>query len=553
MDSYERLIDGVPMRLSTGRSHRGSEKAIREAVSGLPLANPAQALREVEQILDGMLAANWSGGERIAALEHLRVPIYALCADVERRIGSESHPLPPATAEWAAAAQRLQMKMAAGYSIGLHELCAPAGKVPRFKAKLALTAAVHGLVQADAALLWAYRLYQAPPAGLWRHAHALYAFARELGIAELEAPDNIANGQRQSARDVYAQLILLATSNPYRFSARELEEARHVCHSMAPLCALDSAGDRGIAVDVGSDAGPGYIPEERVAAGSSVMSVDVAPVVRALDERMGLLPMGVNALDLPLPGGGRVATTTRFLNHVLAGWGNASRGHARLSATHALDVVVGMLALHYALAGDVDFATFVRQVHGDAITVGRHDLQASWMAASDSARPRVFRGEVLDQSEGGYRMRLSVADGLRMRIGDVIGLAAVVDDVDARDWMVGIIRWLRHDGESVLLGIELLRREARAAGVRAVTADGEVLTPQRAVELRDGDGAEQLSLLVTHPFTGNVTAVEVALPRLASDWRSHAGVASWKPCGVESLGPTCFRVTLARNEARVDG
>lgn len=553
MDSYERLIEGLREHLVTATAIRGNDKAIREAIAGLPLANPAQALREVEQIIDGMLAARWSGADRVAALEELRVPVAALCVDVERRVRAESHPLPPASAEWAAAAQRLQMKLASGYALGMYELCAPAGKIPRFKGKLAVTTLVHGLLQAEAALLWSYRLYQSPPKGLWLRVHALNAFATSLGIDDQAAPDDSVSGLRQSAREVYTQSILLATSNPYRFSSRELDEARQVCRAMAPLCLFASTGTQGIAVDADADAGPGYIPEERGSAGTCVVTVDVAPVVRALDERMGQVPMGVDSLDLPVPGGGRLTTSVHFLNRLLAGWGSASRGHVRLAANHALDVVVGMHALHFALAGDTDFATFVRQVHGDAITVGGHDLPAAWLAAADTARPRVFRGEVLDQSEGGYRMRLAVADGLRLRIGDLIGLAAVVEDGDERDWMVGVIRWLRHDGGSVLMGIELLRRTARAAGVRAVTAEGDVLTPQRAVELLDGAATGELSLLVTHPFTGNVASVEVALPRLNSDWRSRAGVASWKPRGVESLGPTCFRVTLARDESRARG
>ena len=70
MDAYQRLTEDLPARLPPGRSQRVSEKATREAVAGLPLANPAQALQEVEQVLDGLLATTWSGGERIAALAH---------------------------------------------------------------------------------------------------------------------------------------------------------------------------------------------------------------------------------------------------------------------------------------------------------------------------------------------------------------------------------------------------------------------------------------------------------------------------------------------------
>ena len=75
MDNYQRLIEDLPARLPPGRSQRTGEKSIREAVAALPLANPAQAIHEVDQLLDGMLATTWSGAERIAAREHLRAPV----------------------------------------------------------------------------------------------------------------------------------------------------------------------------------------------------------------------------------------------------------------------------------------------------------------------------------------------------------------------------------------------------------------------------------------------------------------------------------------------
>ena len=205
-----------------------------------------------------------------------------------------------------------------------------------------------------------------------------------------------------------------------------------------------------------------------------------------------------------------------------------------------------MHALHYALAGNLDFGTFVRRVHGDAIMVGAHELASAWLATADITRPQVFRADVLDQSGGGYRMRLHGGEGLRMRIGEVIGLSPV-DDEDDRDWMVGVIRWLRHDGQSELLGVELLRREARAAGLRPVTAEGETLAPLRAVELMNGREVDNLSVLVTSGLARNIVAAEVVLPARASDWSSHASVATWRTADTEALGPACFRVTLERD------
>ena len=56
MDNYQRLIEDLPARLPPGRSQRAGEKSMREAVAALPLANPVQAIREVDHLLDGMLA-----------------------------------------------------------------------------------------------------------------------------------------------------------------------------------------------------------------------------------------------------------------------------------------------------------------------------------------------------------------------------------------------------------------------------------------------------------------------------------------------------------------
>ncbi len=551
MDSHQRLVEALPVRTAPARSHRVSEKGMRAAAAALPLANPLQAAREIEHILDQMLATHWPAGERIAALEHLRAPVAALDAGAERQVASEPQPLPPAAAAWAASAQRLQAKLAAGYALGLHELCAPEGKLPRFKGKLAALGAVRALVHAGLALLWACRQYQSPPAGAWRRLHAVHAFAGELGLAGQAVEDTLADGIPLTPREAYAQIVLLALANPYRFAAREMLAAWQICRCLAGLCVLARASSDGVGVDTASDVGPGAIPTERLGISPGVLSVDVGPVERRLDARLGELPHGAVELDLAPPGGGRLRVEVAFVARLRAGWTLAARSYARLPAEHRLDVVVGMHALHYVLAGDSDFPSFVRQVHHSAVAAGRHNPSPAWSVPADPVRPQVLRGEVLDQSSGGYRLRLSAIGGLRVRIGDMVGLAPVVDDGDGLDWMVGVIRWLRRtdSGEAVSLGVELLRRQARAAGVLAVTVGGEQLAPMRAVELPGGADAARLSLLLAHPLGRAVSAVEVALPALASDWTSQAMVATWQPLDSETLGPACFRVTLGRATA----
>lgn len=542
MDAYERLTENLPARAPPGRVRRASEKSVREAGAGVPLANPAQAVRELERILDDMLAVAWTGGERAAALAHLRMPVASLCHGIEQQLGTEAHPLPPASAERAGAAQRLEWKLACNHAVALHELCAPEGKPPLFKGKLVLATLVAGLEGAGRALVWAYRQYQAPPAGTWRLVHAFYRYAAELGLADQAGGDG-----GGSARTAYAQVLLLGLSNPYRFSARELKEANDVTRCVAAACGLARSSDAGVGVDTDADAGPGYLPAERMAAGG-VLAFDAAPAAAIFDERSALLPGADGALDLPRPGGGTVAASAEFLRVLKAGWVAAERAHPRLPASHALDLAVGMHAVHFALAGGIDFATFLRQVHGEAITVGRHELASSWLAASDTARPQTQRAEALDQGEGGYRLRLPDADGARLRIGEVVGLAPVADDPDERAWMVGVVRWLRLEHDAAVLGVELLHRTARAAGLRPLTADGETLMPQRAVELPGRTDGSRLSLLLSHHFARNVTAAEVVLPALASDWETAAVAGTWQCAGAQALGTACIQVTLVRGE-----
>jgi cyclic-di-GMP-binding protein len=548
MDNYQRLVEGLAVRVPSNRSHRGAEGAVREAVAALPLANPALAVRELDHILEDMLAAVWSGADRINTLEHLRPAVEGLCSGFERQLGSEPYPLPPASAERAAMAQEIERKMFRGYTLGLHEMCAPAGKLPMFKGKLAATALVRGLVHADRVLMWAYRQYQVPPAGVWLRVHALHAFADTLGLAEQMVEDPLAGGIPLNVQAAYAHVLLLAMSNPYRFSWRQLQDARAVIRCIAGQCALTRLNVRGVVVDTCSDAGPGYIAEERMSDGSGVLSVDTGSVTRIFEERIALLPPGVDTVELPQPGGGTVTTSAGLLRQLMAGWAPAPRGYERLAATHGLDMVVGMHALHYALAGDKDFATFVRQVQGNAITVGQHELTTSWMANADITHPPVFQAEVLDQSEGGYRLCLPVVDGLRMHMGEMVGLAPSVEEPDEqdRDWMVGVIRWLRREGDAVMVGAELLSRHARAAGVRAVIADGERLAPQRGVELFQEPGNAHLSLLVTNLLAHEAVAAEVALPAAASHWNTRASVETWRLQNADALSPACFRMTLVR-------
>lgn len=544
MDAYARLGQELSAHLLRGAPRRITAKAALAAVAGLPLANPVQAARECGQLLDAMLATAWRGGDRSTVLARLRAAVDGLCRGVAQSLLAERHPLPPAAAESAGMAQQLTWRLACNDALALHELCAPAGRVPRFRGRApAVAACAAGLYHGGQALAWAYRQYRAPPSGTWRFIHALYAAADELGIAREPAAEACFDGGPVSARDVYAQVLLLALSNPYRFSAPELEEAQALTAFLASECVLAGADARGFAIDPGADAGPGYVAGERVAAGAGALVLDVTPATRLMKQHVRFSAAPSDPVELARPDGRTITTSTGFLRRIASGWGSIERGHDRLPASHRLDAAFGMHAAHYVLAGNSDFQAFVARVESDATGMPAPEALVASPGGREPARPQPFRAEVLDQGEGGYRLRLQGADGQSVRIGEIVALAPAAEDPDDREWMVGVVRWLRLENAHACVGIELLHRVARAAALRPLQSDAAAAAPLRAIDVSGGAESEGLVLLVSHAPPGVATA-EITLPARAADWISRARVATCGVASVATLGSACFQVKL---------
>ncbi|MEO7148420.1 MAG: hypothetical protein ABIY40_00525 [Rhodanobacteraceae bacterium] len=545
-DSYARLVEDLPACSQPDREHPASVRAIRERVAHLPLANPAQAARELGALLDMMLVTRWQGSERVDALEMLRAPVAGLCEGIEQQLGIETHPLPLAKGKIVETAHHFHRGLARNYALALHELCAPEGKLPMFKFKAAATAAVRALTHMGIVLQWSYRLYRTPPRSVWRRVHAVHRFAQKVEIAGKPIADALPNGAELDVHQAYVHALLLALSNPYRFSSRELRESWLLTRCFASYCTLGPMDGGGIAVDENSDDGPGYVPEERMQAQDGISALDLAPLKRFLEDHAALQPPGIERLSFRQRGSRAVETPIAFLHRLRSSWGGAAeRGFVRLDAGHALDAVIGLHALHFVLAGNSDFGAFMQRIRGSAITLSSRDYAAAWTTGADNARPHVVSAQVLDQSLGGYRLQLHSGGVLRMRVGEVIGLAPAAEDGETQEWMAGLVRWLRTGEDSVFAGVELLARRARAAGMRLAVRDDELRAPQRAVMLPDEHGAGLPSLLVAHLFDSHAERIELTLPADPADWASTSDVTEYAVRAVEELSAAYYRITIA--------
>ncbi len=456
-------------------------KRIKAWVDALPRANQQAVLRDVEEAITSINAQRCDAGQRLAAMEALRPVVLESVQLLERSLNGATYPLTEQQASAARQAHRLQARFAQGYLQVVVDHCAPAGNVPFMRGGQVAMALERSMFHAGRRLLLGYKLYMSPSAGLWRELHALHGFAGRAKLAG-KSVDDSAVPCATSPAHAYAHAVLLAVSNPYRFSQREQEKLWAVCADLAQFC--DVHGDEGEGRFPLAQRGD-HVPNQPMDADDEEAGLrwfDLSRVASAIEAALGDTRDG----DVMLrPGGGKtLVAPADLLRRLRGGWvPAAARGHQRLQAGHRLDTVLGLSGLHYQLAEGQSFDGFMQRLGGARLGGGSE--RAAWAhGGADSGSAQVAEATVLDQSLGGYRLRWTAEKRVRARVGELIGLS-VSGGGDVHDWMVGVVRWLRYDPDGgMYAGVELLARRAQPLGVRVLGGDGVSRPAQRGIRLR---------------------------------------------------------------------
>ena len=487
---HQRLANGFPERATLSRGSIPSDaRGITQWVAALPLANALSASRVLLQGMRELNTLRMDAAARMHALELMRSPAAQLVAQADRQVIGSSFPLPQAKQQLGTQSREFHELLAIGYRMVLHDLCVPGGKLPFLKGGAAALAASRAISHVAESLLRGYLLYLVPAPGMWQAAHDVFRFADAIGVVDKTAADPLLGKAAISPKQCYAHLLLAAISNPYRLSQKEMADAHEVMRAWAAYCDLSTAGgasDFDVAQD--EDRGPGYTPDERNAAGAQRVAFSPARAHEYLERELALTGTMGGSLSFGLKGGTKASISQDLIRRLLSAWRpQFDRNHSRLSAGHELETLIGLHAIHFHLSGQLDFENFVRELRGPGISLSERDKTASWAqgGGNESARALPTRARVLDQGLGGYRLQWSAESGAKARIGELVGLA-VPDEEDAaeREWMIGVIRWLRfgHDGQ-VDAGVELLARQAEPAALRISEGGTSFKTPVRAIEL----------------------------------------------------------------------
>ncbi len=526
MTAYRRLADGLPERAAGDAGSVPTDaKAARIWVAALPLASGAQTSRILREALDKLNGLKIDASRRFAVLEVLREPVVELLGFVERQILGSSFPPPASKAELGRRARSFHEALALGYRMVVVDVCARSERVPFLRGRMVARAIERAMFHQGAALGMSYLLYLKPAPGAWAPLHDLARFAEDVKLAEKAVAEPLIRRDTSPSR-MYRQVLLVAVCNPYRFSQREQIELQALCHALAGLCSLGRQPAPGAFVlPEGEDRGPGYLPSERDEAGASGHSFDVSALREQLQRQ---LDDGRREVVLKGTGGRQVRMPPDMARRCVSAWSsNAGRNHQRLTAGHRLDSIIGLSAMHFFLAGERDFESFMREVHGVGAALAAGDV-ATWAGTTaEQSRPGVFRARVLDQSLGGYQLAWDKSHAVRARVGELVGLAVPSDGGEERDWMLSIIRWLRYDPDGGLeAGVELLARRARAVGLRLPINSDETRAALRGIEFNHvrGDDESVLHVLAPSILERHGKTIEVTRGTDPRDFDSQSGV-----------------------------
>ena len=466
-------------------------KHVKAWIESLPLGQSIDAGKKLVTHLASLNRAKMDLDNRLQLLEVYRPVTATLLDDLDAIYSKSTLPLNARALEALSLARYLAAELASSYKIAIFE---KTGKLIAFGAKKQLPLFVLRAIEHMAALLRAsYKAYSPVPAGVWNELHHLYLFADKEGIAA-----EVADAEtKTSVMDIYCECLLLALTDPYRLVQGEAEK---VITQIRALRGLATLGQARPATRAG---GHFLVPCDTDRPPKPMLSANDdagGPNWRLLDAN-GLVDKLV-ARKRAMETGNVSATTSRalgpeglaMLGKLVTLWGDPPK---RLLRRDAMDtsvaICVGLKAAgHFiSMAAKADPA-------GDAETI-RKGITIPLIAVPDDEVSKsipVLEWDVVNQSEGGMKVRRAASAQQGIAVGEVIGIKAM----GKSQWTVAVVRWITAlDDGGMEFGLQFLPPVACSVWVQAAVA---AASPQAKLGLllAASDESQEESLL-TPPNT----------------------------------------------------
>jgi hypothetical protein len=424
-------------------------KPLKEWLENLPLANPAEAARNLSEELGALNRQKLALDTRLKLLELYRSTIQRLMPDMEAQYVAARLPLPEKNREMAMLARQLQMDLANGYKIILLDY--QNARITLGKGKAAMTAAQRAISGLSQILAICYQTYAPQPAGIWSEIHQIFRFAIEQDIANKPVDDA---GTESSLSLVYKQALLLALANPYHLNPGEVDCILGYLRVFGNLALLQPFAPSGSPVGLflvatQGDNPPKLMPDNlgEVDNRNDIL-LNALELAHALKHHISQLEAGETPKTLHLPDTAKQVGYQDLLKRLLKQWSVApKRLFQRNENISSTELCIGIPALHHFLggseAGDQTDLSFVKPAKDPRFISGK------WLIINESAGGLALRGafEILPQ----------------IRPGDIIGLKSDGE----HQWNIGVVRWVKSDkADHLEIGAQRLAPKAEPVMVK---------------------------------------------------------------------------------------
>ena len=482
-----RALNNLPQRSAPPKELEVRPKPTIAWIESLPLAQPLESARRLASHAEALNGVRFDPDDRLQILEGAR-PIATLLLDEMEAIYVKST-LPHAqkAREAIGAARALAAALSAGYRIAATD---KAGKLLGFGSKKQLPMLLHRSMQyLFAALRASYKSYTQVSPGTWRDLHDLYLYAEEQACARVADEEG-----KSTLMDLYTEALLLSLTDPYRLAPGEAEKVLAQARSYRGAVTLGQArpatpsgGHFLVPCDSDKPPKPALSANDETG-GPNWRLLDTNPLVDKLRVKRQAVENGNVSATMRSTLGADGLALLRKLEML---WGDPpKRAHRRVPSDDTVALCVGLKAVMHFLA-------FERQLDPEAQAKAlKEGITIPMMALptdDGSQTIPVFEWRIVNQSEGGLKVRRDAATPQPLSVGEVVALKFA-----ARPrWTIGVLRWVTaYDDGAVEFGVQFLANSARGTWVQATGAKDPQAKPGLLL-----DGDEPGDALVTPPGT----------------------------------------------------
>lgn len=461
-------------------------KQVRAWLDALPLAQAQEAARKILAHVTALNRARVDTDDRLQILEAYRPIARTMMEEMEAVYGKATLPLAPRPREALELARALAGELALGYKVVLAE---KSGKLIAFGAKKQQPLLLLRVMQYQVArLLAAYKSYTPTPAGTWLDLHQVFLQAEKEGFANEPADAET----KTSIAELYCETLLLSLTDPYRLSPGEADKVLGQIRASRAAVTLSQArpqtrpgGHFLVPCDTDKPPKPALSANDDTG-GPNWRLFDANAIVDKLRARRQALETGNVS-----------ATTSRavgpdglnLLAKLITLWGDPPKRSSRRDPMDTTVVIsVGLRAVSHFVALEAQAAEAEARAIRDGVTMPLISVPDDEVSRSMNA----LEWDVVNQSDGGVKVRRTAATQQPLAVGEVVGLRLA----GRPHWTVGVVRWLTALEEGGLeFGVQFLAAAARSVEI-APTISAALPQSKPALLLLEDDDAGQADMLL---------------------------------------------------------